>query len=285
MNETEGKNEIKRKRGGDVKKAPAGYYTARQAQEALGMNASTFGYYVRKGKIKKFVPPLRTEGFYEKKMIDQLAREMALFLHTTEEENATQVRIARPEDAEGIEKVLTSMGWQAATAEQRRSWYKINPYIDYVVARDDEIKGYIHAVPFTEDTLEGMMSGKKRSWHVAPDDILPFEPGKVYDLYIGIATRQDDPNRTRYALRLIAGYFSFLEELAQQGVRIHHLYAVSAEVDGQKLSKRLGFIQQKAQEGDIFPRFALDFEVSDSHFAEQYREMIQKAHRNHRTSF
>jgi hypothetical protein len=119
------------------------------------------------------------------------------------------------------------------------------------------------------------MSGKKRSWHITPDDILPFEPGKTYDLYIGIATRQDVPDHVRLAFRLIAGYMSFLEELVQQHIYIRRLYAVSAEIDGQKLSKSIGFVEQKAQEGDLFPRFALDFETSDSHFARQYREIKQ----------
>ena len=268
--------QVKGKRGGAVKKAPVGYYTAKEAQEKLGMNPSTFGYYVRKGKIKKHVPPLRTEGFYERKEIDQLASEIVLFIHaTTRESSKTEVRLAHAEDTPGIVYVLTARGWQTATAEQRASWYKVNPSIDYVVTWNDEVMGYIHAVPYTPETLAAMMSGKKRSWNIRPEDILPYEAGKTYDLYIGIATRQDVPNHTqRFGFRLMFGFLSFLEELAQQQVFIHSFNAVSAEVEGQKLSRGIGFIEQQAQKDDLFPRFVLNLETSNSHLARIYREII-----------
>lgn len=272
--------QAKSKRGGAVKKAPEGYYTAKEAQTKLGMNPSTFGYYVRKGKIKKFVPPLRTEGFYEKKEIDKLASEIALFIHTTveEEKTTTEVRIARPEDTPGIVNVLTSRGWRAATASQRVSWYKVNPFIDYVALRDGEVMGYIHAAPFTPEALNATMSGKKRAWDDKPEDFLPYKSGETYDLYVGIATRQDIPNHTqRYGFRLISGFLSFLEELAQQQIFIRNLYAVSAETEGQKLCKGIGFIELPAEEGDHFPRFGLNLETSDSRFAQWYREVKKKA--------
>ncbi len=278
MKEDREVKQVKGKRGGAVKKAPPGYYTAKEAQEKLGLNPSTFGYYVRKGKIKKFVPPLRTEGFYEKKEIDRLASEIALFIHTTTEETAkTEVRVARPEDTPGIVYVLTSRGWKTATAPQRADWYKVNPFIDYVVAWNDEIMGYIHAVPYTDDTLAAMMSGKKRSWDIRPEDILTYEAGKTYDLYIGIATRQDVPNHTqRFGFRLISGFLSFLEELAQQQIFIRSLHAVSAEAEGQNLSRSTGFIEQQAEKDDLFPRFVLNLETSNAHFAQIYREIAQR---------
>lgn len=268
--------QVKGKRGGAVKKAPPGYYTAKEAQEKLGMNPSTFGYYVRKGKIKKFVPPLRTEGFYERREIDQLASEIALFIHTTTEETTTtEVRFAHPEDTPGIVYVLTSRGWKTATAAQRANWYKVNHLIDYVAIWNDEVVGYIHAVPYTTSTLTAIMSGKKRSWDIQPEDILPYETGKTYDLYIGIATRQDIPRHQRFGFRLMSGFLTFLQELAQQQVFIRSLNAVSAEPEGQKLSKGIGFIEQQAEKGDLFPRFTLNLETSNSHFARIYREAIQ----------
>jgi hypothetical protein len=277
--------QVKGKRGGAVKKAPPGYYTAGEAQKVIGMNASTFGYYVRKGKIKKFVPPLRTEGFYEKREIDQLAREMALFLHTDTEEpvSTAKTRIARSEDAPGVVNVLASIGWQTATAEQRLAWYKVNPHTDYIITWKNEIMGYIWAVPFIPETLEDMMSGKKRAWNIQAHDILPYEPGGTYDIYTGIAIRQDittTGQTTRFAFRLIAGYLAYLEELVQQGIQVHHIYAVSAESNGQKLSRALGFIEQEAKAGDRFPRFVVDLKKSDSHFARQYRKIVSSLHRH-----
>lgn len=264
---------VKGKRGGAVKKAPPGYYLASEAQKVLGLNASTFGYYVRAGKIKRYVPPMRKEGFYKKEEIDDLATQSALFWHTAVgEPTPTATRVAHGEDAPGIVRVLTIRGWQTATAEQRTSWYAVNPYIDYVVVASGDVMGYIHAVPYTPDTLEGLLSGKKRSWNVRPVDILPYEPGKTYDLYIGIATRTDVPNHTqRFGFRLISGFLSFLEELARQRIFIRFLYAASDQPDGMKLCQDLGFEVLPRKEGDLFNRYRLDLQTSDSLFARRYR--------------
>lgn len=267
----------KKKRGGDVKRAPEGYYMPRDARNKLGMNESTFNYYVRKGRIKKhFVSPVRTrEGFFKKEEIDAMARELALFLHT---DLPTETRLARPTDAQGVVKVLEDMGWQTTTPQQRIDWYAVNPYIDFIALIDGEVKGYIHAAPYRPDVLADVMSGKKRSWHVQAQDILAYESGKSYDLYIGIATSKDVPHHTqRLGFRLISGFMAVLEALAAQGVTIHRLYAVSAELDGQRLCKSIGFIQLPGEPGDLFPRFMIDLQTSESHFAKLYREAISKA--------
>ncbi|SRR6266487_1444929 len=268
----------RKKTGGGPKRAPQGYYTAKQARERLGMTPSAFSYLVRQGRIKKYVPPLKVEGYYERREIDRLANEMALYLHTTTvEEPETETRTALPEDAEGIVHVLAVLGWQTTTPEQRREWYVVNPYLDYVVLFHGEIAGYIHAAPFKPDALEDIMSGKRRSWDMTPQDYLAYKPGRAYDLYIGIAVRPDVEKHTRrFGFRLISGFIDFLGELAERHIVIRRLYAVSDEDDGKKLCRALGFIEQPKQEGDRFPRFLLDLETSDAHFARIYRESVQR---------
>lgn len=270
------------KRGGDVKKAPSGYYTAKEAAQKLGWNASMFRYYVKTGKIKRYVPPMRQNGFYAKKEIDRLAIENALFLHLLEEEReATHTRIATAEDAQGIVEVLTIRGWKTATAEQRIQWYSVNPMIDYIALTDDKVSGYIHAVPYTPDTLEEMLAVRKRSWQIEPDDILRYESGKTYDLYIGIATVESIPDHTqRVGFRLISGFLDFLEELAERHVFAHQLYAVSAEPGGQRLCQKLGFVRMEPiPDASLYPdwhRYMLDLDTSEARFAQQYRAISAK---------
>lgn len=83
---TEGKQltEKRPRRGGATKKAPDGFYTAQEAARKLDLNISTFRYYVRQGKIKRHVPPMRKEGFYRKEEIDQLASEIKTFWEEAE---------------------------------------------------------------------------------------------------------------------------------------------------------------------------------------------------------
>jgi hypothetical protein len=268
------------KHGGAVKKAPPGFYTAQEAAKRLGWNIYTFRYYVRTGKIKRHVPPLRKEGYYDKREIDKLASETALFLHTFEEKDTTETRVARLEDAQGVVEVLTNRGWKTATAEQRISWYKVNPFIDFIAVTDGKVSGYIHAVPYIPETLEDMMAVRKRSWDIMPQDIIPYQSGHTYDLYVGIATVEDIPGHTqRVGFPLIAGFFTFLEELAEKQIYIRRLYAVSAEEPGQKLSSKIGFVKQEVPEDYLLPdwhRYMLDLETSDSHFAQLYREAVQQ---------
>jgi hypothetical protein len=110
------------------------------------------------------------------------------------------------------------------------------------------------------------------------NDCIPPRPkGKPAQLEL-IATRQDIPNHTqRYGFRLISGFISFLEELAQKQIFIRNLYAVSAETEGKKLCKGIGFLELPKEEGDLFPRFGLSLETSESHFAQRYREAVEKA--------
>lgn len=268
----------KKGRGGDVKRAPDGYYTAKQAQQRLGMTASTFRYYVLRGKIKRHIPPMKVEGYYKREEIDELAAQMELFVNevTSEAHQATETRVAQPADAQGIVEVLTVMGWQTATADQRVSWYKVNPLIDYVAVLEGKIAGYIHAAPMTPQALEDLMSGERRSWHMQPQDFQAYEPGK-YDIYVGIATVKSIPHHTqRVGFRLISGFFTFLTVLAKERhVFIHRLYAISDQDEGMRLCRALGFTQQPAQEGDKFPRWMLDLETSDIRFAQLYREAVQ----------
>lgn len=282
MNNT-GNQPAKRSRGGAVKVAPPGFYTAKEAQKKLGLNASTFGYYVRTGRIDKTIPPLKKEGFYHKKGIDMLASELALFLHTTREEvPPTETRFAQSlDDAKGIVHVLETLGWPTTVPEQRTEWYQVNPFIDYIALLNNDIAGYIHAVPLKPGTLADMMAGRKRSWNIAPQDILPYRQHTTADLYTGIATRSDIALKPRryVGFRLISGFFSFLEELAEKQIFIRRLYAVSAEEDGRSLSKSIGFVQQPTQEGDLFKnaRFMMDLETSNFHFAKVYREVAERS--------
>src|SRR5947207_3365496 len=118
-------------RGGAVKRAPEGYYTAQQAQRVLGIAASKFHYLVKQGKIKKTVPPMRSEGFYSQREINELAIQLNLLMQIALDQAAsTETRIAKISDTPDIVEVLTSRGWKTATAQQRASWYTINPFID-----------------------------------------------------------------------------------------------------------------------------------------------------------
>ena len=74
-------NIVHTSKASEIKQAPPGFYTAREAREVLDLSASTFTYYVKQGRIKRYIPPHRREGYYKKSEINQIARNMASFLN------------------------------------------------------------------------------------------------------------------------------------------------------------------------------------------------------------
>lgn len=256
--------------------APAGFYTARQAMKKLGMTERMFHYYVKRGKIRKVIPEFRVEGFYPVAEIDAMALRAAAIYHTDVlEEPHVITRVATYADIPGVVEVLTSMNWPTTSVEQRASFYQKNPCIDHVVIVRGQIAGYLTAIPYIPAAHEDIMSGKRRSWDMTPDDILPYVAGQSYTLYVGIATRQEFHNPRMLSARLIVSFIQFLQRLAlEQGIIITRLEGVSNEEMGIKLSEQLGFQKQSAQLGDYANRYAIDVETSDSHFARLYREAV-----------
>jgi hypothetical protein len=267
--------EKKKRRGGNMKSvAPAGNYTAAQAIERLGFSRRRFYSFVDAGKIPVYRPPQARDGYYPKKEVDMLADELAIYLLQTSESIHTVFRQATPDDAEGIHNVIKSLGWPATPADRQRGLYKNNDKINWLVEAHGLIIGYINASPFTESVREGVMSGRLRGWDIRPDDILPYVPGLAYNLFTGIAVRQDVPARRQYAARLISGFLRELENMARAGITVKCMYAVSDQPDGIELCTGLGFVKEPVQKGDLFGRYVLDIEAADSPFAKRYREAI-----------
>lgn len=266
----------KSKRGGDVKKAPPGFYTAKDARTRLGLTQSAFQQLVTKGDLERVVPPLKNEGFYRQADVNKMAAQQDLFylqhVSTAKYEHTTFAR-ATVDDTEGIFDVIASL-WgadKATPTELRRNFYRANDKIDYVVKFKSLVLGYINMIPYEPETLEATMSGQKRGWDIRQHDILPFEPGHTYDVVVGIAVRQDIPGHEYYAKRLIYGFFGMLCDLAREGIIIRRMYATSDQPFGIKISQDLGFQQEPARSGDLFRRFVLDMETTTTLLVRKYR--------------
>ncbi len=263
------------------KKAPsANLYTRSEAIQKLGLPKSTFHDYVTAGRIQKVVPPGKREGYYLKKEIDDLADATHLFIlqYTSE---PTTFSLAKEEDIEGIYYVVESLWGKNATTpiELRKSWYKVNPLIDYVVKKQDIVVGYLSVTPLSEEALKLTREGRKREWNLEAKEILTFEPGNSYNCYIVLAVRQDVPNSKIYAMRLILGFYHILTDFASRGVKIRSLHATSHRPEGIKLCEDLGFDKESPVEGSVLNRYHLNLESSNVPFAQKYRESLK--HLNH----
>jgi hypothetical protein len=267
----------KRGRGGDVwQLPPPGYYTARESYTLLGMSKMSFYRRVHDGLITQAHITGRKYAYYVKEEID-LLRVLQQEGIITQRHVSTVFRAVTPEDAPGITSVLKSLGWPVKTPPERRAaWYQVNPEMDHVVVQGRTIMGYVSSVPYRESVMEQVVRGNAPM--IQPEDILPFEDGHTYDLFVGLAERRKPrgkPHRyARYGMRLVLGFRAFLmQDLYHRNIRVRHLYGHSAEREGQDVAKALGFVLQEPDPRNAFPVYILDMEHSEEPWVQRYRAL------------
>src|SRR2546428_103949 len=127
------------------KKAPVGFYTAKEAIATIGIPQSSFYHLVKAGTIKNVVLPGRKEAFYSKQEIDRYARAIHAYLEKFSDETM-YFNIALAEDIPEIrELVAANCGGLAHTVPQEvmEAWTRKNPEALHVLRRGSEIVGYV----------------------------------------------------------------------------------------------------------------------------------------------
>jgi hypothetical protein len=251
----------------------------------LGIGNSTLYHYVATGKIKKVVPPDRTEGYYIKAEVDKMAQAKELFLLQYSSDSST-FRKAEEKDIQGIHDLSLSIfgATIAPSYESRLAPYLKNPNIYYIVEQDDILVGYLGMVPISPDVVERIMGETEEarsrlltsmSEIVTPENILQFEPRQADNIYLIAVSRQGLARSKSYGMRLIGGGYDVLKDYAQQGTIAKKLYSVSRTPDGIKLCKNLGF-REVAIPGNPVRRFELDLETTTSPFLQEYKQIAQQ---------
>ncbi len=257
-------------------KAPNGLYTASEAIRKLNMAPTTFHHYVKIGKIKKVIPPGRSEGYYEKAYINKMARASELFAIQYAQDPAT-FSVATKDDISGIYDVIANLWGTLNTTpiETRLAWYESNSEIDHVVKQEGIVTGYVTIMPLKHETIENLMSAKIRGWDIKKDDVLPFTAGVPLECYTGIAVRTDVYKPERYGMRLLGGIIDTLQDFARRNIIIKKLYAVSDTPEGVKLSRDLGFEEYPPAPGSTFNQYILDLETAETPFVREYRNTLE----------
>lgn len=262
--------------------APKGFYTATEAIKKLGMPKSSFYDLVEKGTIKKIVQPGRSEGYYLKAAIDDLAKARELFTLQYATDSATFEK-ATEQDIQGIYDLTLSL-WGAlgsAPYEVRLARYKKNPDIYYVLKYLDIVVGFVVMMPLSKRAVaETMKTGKSGREIITQDDILSFAPGKVIEyLFLEIAVRDGVPKPKQYAMHLISGAARVLEDYAKQGILIKKLFATSNKTDGVGLARKLGFKEIPLPPNGEKLAFELDTNTSNSPLLREYQKIMKEAKR------
>ncbi len=274
-----------------VSKAPSGFYTANEAMQRLNMSKGTFFYHVRTGKITRKMHPTKKEGYYDKKEIDKIAIENALFtlIHSTEPN--TFSRVETEEDIRGIVDVCIAIYGQGGTPsyDARREIWQKNPEVYYITRQEGIVTGYISMIWFDQEAINTLMGPTPKQPRITsagsgvysvtgPEHVLPFTDGKPIDhLFISLGVRPGlaSIEQREYAFRLLRGAQEVLLNFASRGMPVRMLYATSEKGDGVRLARKLGMKEIKYPNDPIL-RFELDVEASEHPLLKPYKDALSR---------
>lgn len=248
------------------KKAPEGMYTAQEAIAIIGVSPATFYLWVNAGKIRRFVPPGRKEGYYSKKEIDQLALK-----YNAAMQGELTFGLALPSDLPGIHEMVAAVSGglsHAVPVETLDAWIRMNGESVHVLRKGAEIWGYIAAFPLEKETLYKRLAGEYLNRQIPPAAIQQFPPHATIALYVAEIAVKDPENHYlgRRLLRESARFFVDLER--QQGTVIGELYAVATSPLGIAFCNNLGMQPMDLPAGVREDRqpFYLNLEMARSQF-------------------
>jgi len=262
-------------------KAPSGFYSATEAMKRLGVVRSSFYDMVEKDKIRRIVPPGKSDGYYLKSDIDKMAKAKELFILEYTEEPSTFEQ-AKEEDIAGLYEVCKTLWRNTPSYELRLEWYHKNREMYYIVKQDNIIVGFLAIIPIKRETLQKMM--EQPGLNETTEDILIFEDEvSVHGVFLEIGVRSDIPINKKYGRHLIEGGFNVLEHFASRGIIIEKAYAHSRTPDGIRLCRKMGFQETPPIEGDNKIRFELNLETSRYPLLKNYQEIVRNYRQTQQT--
>jgi hypothetical protein len=242
------------------KKAPEGFYTARQAAGVLGIPPSTFRNYVKLGLIPREVPEERSEGFYSAALIAAL---VPLFA-TRETLTPT---VLRREMAHIRDRIIPKKPWLGVTdwitfddlayvqhldlqmygventvdMSITWPWWQANPYMCRVlfdVADRKVIWGALTVMPMREETIFRLLRHEMAEREITPQDILPYEVGHSYSCYVpSLVIRPERRTHMRILIKSVLDFWC----ASYPQIKIDRLYAYDASLEGARMIHHLFF--------------------------------------------
>lgn len=268
------------------KKIAEHYYTAKQAQEKLGMDKDKFNYTVRTRSVQR-VPFLGGQGYYRREEIDGLAEEINAFLIIGRLTHFSYKVATLDTLKDEIHLAALNFGKARAerTLEARQRFLEANPQMTHYLYLDDDIVASINLLPLTYEAIEEFRKGK-RAWLFEIEQIEQFEPGhRLHCALIDMmtTTRATVEQRYRYAAYLLKHLTrGTMVEWAKQGIDIATVDACGGTLDGENILKQARFQFMGAIEcenrGAIEERrmYHLDVDTSDLPLLNPYKRALEE---------
>lgn len=221
------------------------YYTAKQAQQRLGMDKDRFNYIMKTRDIQR-VPFLGGQGYYRKQEIDMLASEIDAFLLAADKSNF-EFRPARMEDLEAEDHMAyLNFGEGSRSPERnasRRRYLEVNPLTSFHLYNLGTLVALINLVPLKHEAILEFRQGK-RGWQFPSEMIEQFEPGhRLECIIIDLATitNVSPEKRMVYAGILLHELALQFMKWGSKGIDIKSIDACGGTLQGRRILEKAGF--------------------------------------------
>lgn len=131
--------------------------------------------------------------------------------------------------------------------------YKANTK-SFIVAYNEKnsIVGYMNLYPVTDELYNDIKELRiDTDIDISSDDILPYERGGKYKLYIMSVVVTPKYQGTSVSKLLSKGFHEYLQICKVKGVTIDNVLAIAVSNSGVKFSKRLGLKKKGVKDGNI----------------------------------
>lgn len=228
------------------KKAPAGYLTAGEAADALGIPSSTFRHYVSLDLIPREIPQERSEGYYLAALIEALVPIFAKRKSLSPRELRAQIQQVRNRlvprkptspsaatdwiaggDLAFVQQLDIDLRGVEATVEMAVTWqwWQRNPRMCRIIFNASDrrdVWGAVTVMPLREEVLFRLLRHEMEMRDIKPEDILLYEEGHEYSCFVGsLLIRPEHRNHLRKLLKSVFDYWCDLYPTIQ----ISQLYA------------------------------------------------------------
>ncbi|MBV9691490.1 MAG: hypothetical protein JO202_17455 [Ktedonobacteraceae bacterium] len=256
---------------------PPGYYTPSEAKKKLHVDDSTLRSYVLRGKVEKFTPPEKKQGFYKKTDVDKLAEELRAAYGKLSKEMHFQRTTEREDIAECSRIAREVYGSEGTSVETRLAWMSKNPELLYTI-KSDYIAGYGYILPLKREKIDAILREELSLSDLTADDIESFVPDKPVDIYLMSVAIKPGYNKEEKRLlssQLISGLMSILLDLAHRRVVIRTLIGRSRLPDGIRLMRDMGFDNYPIQSPDKrFSYFIIEVDKSNAPLTRRYKRAL-----------
>jgi hypothetical protein len=259
---------------------PKNYLTAGEVKKMLGITDGMLYNFVDNKALERIIPPGRKQGVYLRSQVEQLARDLQVFINTRNEDSTIFDKATREDlpilveigttTYPGIQQGITSL-------ETRLAWLDKNPNLYYVVRHKGEVVGYTAIIPMKREKIQRILEEKDFMKDVKPEEIEEFKPGTPLHIYISTMRTKRNISKTEkraFGVRLTGGLITTLIELINKGITIDTLYARSETVDGIRALKHMGFTQISSIRG--YKNYALRLDDKGMKIVQRYEQALKK---------